>query len=240
MLEGKSLAEAIAMFNLHWAAHKNQPVWYSLGDFYYDAIDLPESELRAIRKINEMDERILEAGWLSVKAKGELMIAAYEKEIMPLFKRVISVQNEVKLTNDSGQSLIGFADIIVETHQWGNVLFDNKTTSVRYSENSVGESAQLATYYALLKDKYDLNKAGFITIDKAIRKKDPKVNIKVLVGDISPELIQNTFDSYDVVLSKILDGNFERDYTGCTTKFGPCDYYNFCHNQDSTGLKEEL
>lgn len=88
-----------------------------------------------------------ERGYLSLLRKGNMMLDAYEKEIMPLIARVHSIQCDNKLINAEGDELVSKADFIADWKELGNkVLFDNKTSSKKYPKNAVIDSQQLSIY----------------------------------------------------------------------------------------------
>ena len=84
------------------------------------------------------------ASWLSLKRKGHLMLEHYKAEIMPKIKRVVSVQREVSLPNDSGDEFIGYIDFEAELYDYHNVLtIDNKTSSKKYKISDINDNGQL-------------------------------------------------------------------------------------------------
>lgn len=195
------------------------------------------------------DEELIESegdnhyrAWQSLKIKGDLFIEAYYEQIIPRIKRVIDIQKPVRITNDDGDILNGFIDLVCEWEDGRIIIFDNKTTSVTYKEDSVRTSEQLATYYEASLDMYDrVDACGFIVISKAIRKRKlPKVKINVIIDNIPIELTEKTFKDYDIVLDGIKAEKFEENRMGCTTKFGRCQYYDYCRSggQDMKNLKK--
>ena len=113
--------------------------------------------------------------WLSMSAKGSLMLRAYKEKIMPKLKTIIAVQETITLENSNGDSVIGYVDLVAEHEDHGIVVFDNKTAARRYEEDSVLTSPQLSLYVHALEAKYGTRKAGYIVLGKNIIKNRKKV-----------------------------------------------------------------
>lgn len=177
-----------------------------------------------------------ELAWCALRRKGMIIIEEYAAQVIPRLEEVILIQHEVALPNELGDKIVGFIDILAKID--GKIyICDNKTSSIRYDQNSANESPQLATYYEALKDEYDIAGVAFITIPKRIRKvKKPPIDIEIIFGEIKEELLEQTFAEYERVLSGIKAGDFR--CSGCrNAKFG-CDYKRYCESQgrDLTGL----
>jgi hypothetical protein len=113
--------------------------------------------------------------WVSLCLKGKLMLDAYNKEVMPNIKSVISVQKRVSLKNEVDDEIYGLLDAIVVWKNNKTYLIDNKTSSVKYDKDSVKESNQLALYHYIEKDNVEIDGCGFIVIDKNINKNRVKI-----------------------------------------------------------------
>lgn len=201
--------------------------------------DLDESILSDEELLESKDDNAYRS-WLSLKNKGDLFIEAYYEQIIPRIKRVIDIQKQVKITNEDGDVLTGFIDLVCEWEDGRIIVFDNKTTSVTYKEDSVRTSEQLATYYEASLNMYDkVDACGYIVISKAIRKRKlPKVKIDVIIDNIPDKLTMKTFNDYDKVLEGIKSEKFEENRTGCTTKYGKCQFYEYCRSGSMEGLKK--
>lgn len=218
---------AIKQFHDTWAKHKD-------GDIKYSKSDMEEHILPDIQFKNENEKY-----WYSLDIKGEILIKEYFEQIIPKLHKIIAVQIEDKIINNDGDEFIIKADFIAE-YNGRVILFDNKTSSVRYEADSVKNSAQLATYFEALKDKYKLDAAGYIVIPKKInKKKKPIVDIKVIIDNVSEETIEKTFQEYDTVLNSVKAAEFTKNHNSCISKYGRCEYYEYCHNNDLTGLEEK-
>ncbi len=136
------------------------------------------------------------------------------------------------MTNDEGDQFIGYIDLIAEWEDGRTVVFDNKTTSKKYEENSAKESKQLATYLATEKYEY----IGFIVIEKKIRKNTPKVRIQVIIDKVDDSLIESVYEDYDRVNTLIKRGEFPQNFNSCESVYGKCQFFNICRSGDFEGL----
>jgi hypothetical protein len=125
----------------------------------------------------EDDERSLYnfVAWNSLKNKGFLMIDAFEKKILPKIKRVIALQKEIKLENEAGDKITGFADMVCEWENGDILVLDFKTSSRNYEETAVLTSPQLALYVYALFEEYKTRKAGYIVLNKRVSKNKTKI-----------------------------------------------------------------
>lgn len=115
--------------------------------------------------------------WHCLYRKGILMINAVRKEILPHFKEILGTQVYVELKNDNNDTVIGYADLVAK---WKNnpkpIVFDWKTSSIDYEEDSVLVSPQLSLYVHALSSQFeDTRQAGFIVLHKRIIKNKKKV-----------------------------------------------------------------
>jgi PD-(D/E)XK nuclease superfamily len=174
-------------------------------------------------------------------AKGHMIIDAYIEQVLPKLEKVLLVQHEISLPNELGDNLIGVIDLVAQI-EGKTYILDNKTSSIKYAENAVEVSQQLGTYYEALKDEYKLDGVGFIIIPKNVRKKkEPRIPIEIMLGNVDDGVIDETFQMYENVLSGIKSGKFECS-RNCCKKPWPCSYKGFCDSggKDLTGLKYEV
>lgn len=205
-------------------------------------------------ELTDFEENYLKkASYFSLKNKGLKMIEAYNEMVIPHLDEVIEVQKRLNVKNPEGDSFVGCMDLLAKIkvdkaakhsfeafnkYDGETVMFDNKTSSVTYKDDSVRTSKQLATYHEMAKKDYDFSDSGFIVIPKNLRKKkEPKVNIQVLIDRIEDDFIQETISEYGTVYEGIKDGEFPRNKESCISKFGKCPYYDLCHNGTTEGLK---
>lgn len=199
----------------------------------YSKADLDETLLIDTLVLNDKPRE-----YYSLLQKGYIMIDSYVDQILPKIKTVHEVQYNINMKNTNGDSFIGVVDLVATLIDGKCYILDNKTSSKKYKSDSVGESGQLATYFEALKDTYDLAGAGYIVIPKTIRKKkEPKCEIEIILGETKEELIQETFVKYDQVLNGIKMGKFECS-GNCKAQPWGCCYKVYCESNgmDTTGL----
>jgi hypothetical protein len=223
LLETRDLAKAKFEFDIRWNTYREKDVAYSKSD---------------------LDEFLVEDDpgntWLSLLRRGNILLEEFNEQIMPRIKDVVKVQLDQTAQNDMGDELVIKTDFICVWEDGRRILFDNKTSSMKYAEDSVRVSPQLAIYYETLKAEYSLDCAGYIVIPKRINKiKTPRVKIEVIIDNIDPETTAKTLESYDEVLRQIKAANFIQNKQSCISVFGKCDFYNYCHQGDLAGLIEK-
>lgn len=188
------------------------------------------------------------ASWLSLYRKGFMLIDAYVEQVLPKIKEVLAVQEKYFIKNENGELLYGFIDLIAVWEDGRIVVFDNKTSSVKYPDDKARTSGQLATYFEAVFNKYNAEWVGFLVVRKDIRKKkEPRVIVQVQIDKVSDETYDKTFETYDDTLNGIREGidkegeyieeKFPCKYPSCNTEFGPCCYKKFCKSGDMAGLE---
>ena len=223
-----SVARAKAAFDTEFETIKATEIKYSKADF--DSSLLTDFEL-----VNGRQDVLTK---LSLTRKGHLILDAYAEQVLPKLEKVLLVQHEIALTNELGDSLIGVVDLVAQIDGKTYIL-DNKTSSIKYSEDAASISEQLGTYFEALKDEFKLDGVGFIVIPKNIRKKkEPRVPIEIKLGNVDEKIIEQTFQMYENVLNGIKSGDF-RCTRNCCKQPWPCPYKNYCdsNGRDLTGLK---
>jgi hypothetical protein len=222
LAEGKTLDEALKVFDDAWTNPEINGV----------VVDGPTTDLIRFSKADSV-EGLADTPWESLKIKGHMLIKAYQKEVMPLFKDVLAVQHKIELDNETGDKIVGYIDKIVELKTGEKVLFDDKTSSQKYPSDiitnvdgpSVDKAKQLALYYTAAVSEFGLNKVGFIVMEKKIRSKEPRHRIQVLTGNIPESIIDKTFDEFNQVLYNIRMGKFPSNHPNCDSYYGKC----ICH-----------
>ena len=130
------------------------------------------------KHLDEKYKKIINVfNWFSLYRKGICMLDTVHKEILPNIEQVLGVQEYVKLENNEGDSVIGYVDLICK---WKGiekpVILDFKTSSMIYDRDAVLVSPQLTLYMHALSTKYqDTRFAGFIVLNKHIRKNKTKI-----------------------------------------------------------------
>lgn len=109
--------------------------------------------------------------WLMAEVRGHLMLKAVQEHILPNIKEVLSTQEQINLDNGSGDTIIGYVDMVAKYKEYDTpIVFDFKTSTRAYESDAVLTSPQLSLYMHALSDKYKTRKAGFIVLSKTINK----------------------------------------------------------------------
>lgn len=189
------------------------------------------------------DEKVIfnYLAWYSLLRKGEMILNAYYTQVLPRIVRVISMQKYFSIRNDVDDELIGFIDMIAEFLCDDGVVrvirFDHKTSALKYEDDSVKESEQLATYTIATEEEWPQKTAAFIVMEKKIRKKDPRVRITVIIDEIPQALEDKVLEQYDNACEKIKAGEFPANLESCVDAKGfRCSYYKLCHESSMDGL----
>jgi len=215
----------------------------------------------------EKDHALIEAkndpSWVSMRRKGIMMLDSYAKFVMPHIKEVKSIQSFIDIDGEGEDMVIGYADFIavfeldkdavaliedkelratyeaLEQYNGKTILFDNKTSSNKYKDDSVEQSPQLGTYIeSPIAEEHGVEHAGYIVMPKKIRKKkSPRVPIQIIIGDVSQDIIDGVFEEYADTIEGIKLGNFPCT-GGCKANFFGCTYDGYCKSggKDMTGL----
>lgn len=151
------------------------------SDIYVDPITQFD-QLRDLKKqkgfdnLSSADKQYFNyVNWLCLRRKGHIMLKSYHKDILPKLKEVLAVQHEFSLSNEDGDSVIGFVDLIATWEDGRRLLLDNKTSAKDYDAGAASHSSQLILYYHKLKEQYALNGVGFIVMNKQIQKNKIKI-----------------------------------------------------------------
>lgn len=210
--------------------------------------------------------------WWSLYRKGIIMLQAFNTEIKPKIKKVLALQKKVEITNEEGDSSIGYIDAIVEWEDGSIVVIDFKTAARPYDIDSVLTSPQLAAYIFQVENEYKTRKAGFIVLPKALTKLESKVcpvcgNIatsshktcnasvsgkrcnsdwdvelkfkcepQILINEMPERTETLVMENYAVVNKMIKHEMFPRNVNACEGKYGRCQYFDVCWNNNLAGM----
>jgi len=123
----------------------------------------------------EDQKRVYNYGhWVCMFNKGLLMIQAYNAEIMPKIKEVLSVQESFSIENNAGDSIPGFIDMVVRWEDGNVYIMDNKTSGSEYDDDAASKSPQLITYLHARGGHYKAIGVGFNVLYKQIDKNKKK------------------------------------------------------------------
>lgn len=225
-----SVDKAKAMFDTEFGAIDPHSIKYSKAD--------GDTSVLTSEELEKYSQSSIPIESFCLIKKGHMIIEAYAEQVLPKLEKVFLVQHEVALTNELGDSLIGIVDLVAQID--GKIyILDNKTSSVKYSEDSAAMSQQLGTYFEALKDRYKLDGVGYIVIPKNVRKKkEPRIPIEMKFGQIDEKIMHETFEMYETVLDGIKSGEFKCSRNCCKMPW-PCPYKTYCdsNGRDLTGLK---
>lgn len=152
----------------------------------YDLIDV-EATLKRIYSnkdyigwdfLPDNEKRILNhANWFCLLRKGETMLTAFHKKVMPNIVEVLSIQEQAVLDNGQGDEIVGYVDFVVKWKGMDKpVILDLKTSARDYDKDAVVTSPQLSLYLHALSAKYgNTRSAGFIVLKKQLNKNKTKI-----------------------------------------------------------------
>ena len=124
----------------------------------------------------DLDQDLATTPYESLRVKAHLMIDTFISDLLPQIEHVYSTEEKVELTNEEGDSSIGFADAVVKLKEYYKpVILDFKTAARFYETDSVVTSVQLAQYLHTLGPKYETRLAGYAVFLKNISKNKVKI-----------------------------------------------------------------
>jgi PD-(D/E)XK nuclease superfamily len=185
-------------------------------------------------------ERILfnHLNWLSLYRKGEMLLKAYEIEILPKIHTVFEIQKDTKLVNAAGDELHGKIDFIASFTDAPNLkyIIDLKTSSKPYPEDAVESSTQLVIY----SQAEDIPNASYAVLEKKIRIKEPRVRTQLLRGDFTQDHVDAVFDIIDSSVHKIAAREFYKKESPRLCHFygKRCEFYDLCWHNDYSKVKK--
>jgi hypothetical protein len=241
LLKTKDLQGALFRFHRFWAKQSdNTYTKVRLRDnpnVKYSKSDLDEHLLTAADRKHMEKSQCPVVEWYSLKRKGELLIKAYYDQILPLIDTVDSTQLVLTLDDGNGNILKGVIDLVCKMKDGRFVILDNKTSSVKYTEESVKESFQLSLYKLLAQENgMEVDGLGYLVLNKKVGKKGI-VNTQVIINDsVNDDDLNVVLDKVNEVLDNIKQENFIPNFNSCKSYFGKCQFYNKCHENDDSNL----
>lgn len=244
LLNGKTLEQAHKVFEKKFQKYdingkkeclkSSSKVRYFKSDFQENAHT--EEELKVLEGKSDKHR-----AWASRLNSGKMMIKEFHDNILPNIRKVISMQEFISVPNGHGDTIIGYSDLVCEWIDGRILVLDIKTSGTPYAKDAVltmEKGSQTALYYSALKEKYNLDGAGFLVLEKKIRKRIPQTRSQIII-DVPPDhIIEETFDDFDEVLYSIRQAQFPCCSPDCN-RFGQiCAYSKFCESGgvDTTGL----
>lgn len=201
--------------------------WSGQNRLDYFKNEIPE-ELQDNPDSPELQEQV----WNNICQRGLNSIDVFIKDVLPTFKRIIDVQIKRIEKNADEDELIFIVDFIAETQEGKIVLFDNKTSSSKYTKNSVKESQQLALYSEYYPE---CEYAGYIVLIKNPEKLKGCTH-QIIIDKVLEETKQKAFDELEKTLYNIKIGKFEKNEKKCMAFGKPCEYMGYCKNNNMNGL----
>ena len=219
----------------------------SLETFHYEFTLLVNEGNVKFSKADTADfEPGLEAS-SCLRKKGDMLLRTYYKEIMPQFKECIGIQKQLRLSNKDYDLLTGAIDFVAKMNDGRTILFDNKTSAVKYKDDKIRtEVTQLALYNYILKEHNYISKeynhiikdvkcehipkidaVGYIVLEKKIRKNEPRVRINMVIDTISKEMEERTVTEINSVLQGVRMGRFHSNHPACSDWRGQCICVDF-------------
>lgn len=201
---------------------------------FYEKCKKKRKAKMALNKKDQLKYNYL--AYQSLLCKSEYLIEALAKWVEENVTEVHAIQKKIEIENEEGDSFVGYLDFVVTLKDGRKILIDLKTTSnitAYYPEGCVEDSRQLAIYA----QEYGIDLAGYLVIDKYIRKREPRIRLELITGTITEEQLDKVFDEIAEVTMDIKDGKFEKNENSCY-KFGKCSYYNLCHYGSKKGLEK--
>jgi hypothetical protein len=160
-----NIASTKEFFDYHWRTQEVNGVLTNLqecAELVYSKYDL--------------DPELGDTPWDSLRSKAHLMIDTFERKLKPLITKVWSTEEKIELSNEEGDSSIGFADAVVSIEGYATpIVLDFKSAARPYELDSVVSSVQLAQYLHVLGPKYGTRLAGYAVFIKNIRKNRKKI-----------------------------------------------------------------
>lgn len=205
------------------------PIDYSYSDIdptIFDDTDFLTNLIDHWKTFKIKDEEFTSYAKRSLFKKAKLFLESYENEVLPQIVEVYKVQTKIELPNEDGDSLIGGLDFTALFNDGKIYVVDNKTTSTSYKDDSASTSDQLAIYSEAEQNENVM----YITIDKKLRKKNPRVKIKLIRGVITEEKKQEIFDMLGNTLYNIRNEVFDKkeDKGQCFSYGKRCPYFDLC------------
>ena len=166
--------------------------------------------------------------------KGKLMMPLFFDWVDENVETVHSCQRKIEISNDLGDTFIGFLDFEVTLKNGKRYIFDMKTSSnpnKYYPEESASESFQLGIY----SQETDIPLVGYFVLDKKIRVREPRVRFKDVRGEVTEEHLDDIFEQIEETRVAINEGEFPKNLDSCFL-FGRCQYFDYCKHNSMVNL----
>lgn len=168
----------------------------------------------------------------TMQVKGPMLLEKLSEWIDENVAKVHEVQKKIEMDDGQGNKFIGYLDFIVTLKDGRKLLIDLKTSSnpkQYYPDDSAQNSPQLGIYA----ENEGLFNVAYLIIDKKLRKKDPKVRLRFVEGEITDEKLDEIFEEIQEIVELINEklplgqGSFDQNRDACKN-FGNCPYIDLC------------
>lgn len=204
--------------------------WDGTNTLSFFKSEVPEELLTNLDMNSREHQEIV---WDNICNRGLACLDAWVEEILPNFKRIVSVQNAGSIKNAEGDEFVFILDFIAELQDGRIVLCDNKTAGAKYAKNSVIESQQLSLYL----DTYpELEYAAYCVMIKNPEKVGKKSRTQFIVDKIPEETTAKAYALVEKTLLGIKNEVFEPNLKACFSFGKPCEYERLCKYNDDTDL----
>lgn len=201
---------------------KHMETWRGQNELVFFKSELPQDYPFGEDPIADQD-----ACFAHLCQVGQMMLEVYERETLPIFKEIVSVQTKKVIKNEEEDEFTLIVDFVATLHDGRTVLFDNKTTSdlKTYTKNAVKNSQQLALYV-----EYEKNRlAGYICFQKKLV--DGKIVWKWMVDEVPEEQSVKAFALVEETLQGVKAGEFEKNEKACYSFGRKCEYWDTCKSR---------
>lgn len=115
------------------------------------AISITKETLKAMKEDEKVDEKARRLAhrvlWMCCRRRGYYMLKAFQRDILPTVKKVISMQTKTEVSNDEDDIVSGRIDYIVELNTVkGTSIMDLKSAGKYYDQHKLDSSHQLGIY----------------------------------------------------------------------------------------------
>ncbi len=108
--------------------------------------------------------------WLSLLRKGEILVKAFNDQVLPKITKVHAIQKEVLIEDPvTKDKIMGFIDFVLEIEGYDKpIIFDLKTSGQPYKHYQLDQSDQLTLYLSIAGHEYNTDLVGYIVLIKSI------------------------------------------------------------------------
>lgn len=195
--------------------------------------------------------------WLSCAIRGEILLKAFQEQVLPEIEEVIASQKEIEIQGDDGDKVRGFIDFILKLKGIDEpVVIDLKTAGRPYTEHNLDTSDQLKIY-AMAEGRKNI---GYIVLLKSIKfdtfcdkcghkrenyrltncakcgnmdkgkytVKSPKASTQILTKKVEQAELESMADDLGDIMVAIKNEIKWKNPSSCNNYNTPCEFYQHC------------